>query len=90
MNQDKYTAMGKPADYAPILNSVMWLQVAIATLFIGLRLYTRYFIIRCLGWDDLIMVVNLVRCLCRCHDIMLQESSQQFNSNEHRSLSSVS
>jgi hypothetical protein len=54
--------MGKPADYAPILNSVMWLQVFIATLFIGLRLYTRYFIIRCLGWDDLVMVVNLVRC----------------------------
>jgi hypothetical protein len=62
-NPEILGAMGKPADYAPILNSVMWLQVGIATLFIALRLYTRYFIIRCLGWDDLVMVINLVRLL---------------------------
>jgi hypothetical protein len=30
-------------------------------VFIVLRIYTRYYLIRSLGWDDLMMVVNLVR-----------------------------
>ncbi|KAH6639248.1 hypothetical protein C7974DRAFT_127860 [Boeremia exigua] len=52
--------MAKPEDYGPILNGVMWFQVIISSIFIVLRLYTRYFIIRSLGWDDLVMTVNLV------------------------------
>lgn len=52
--------MGKPSDYGPVLNGVMWFQVVLSTIFIGLRVYTRYFIIRSLGWDDLMMIVNLV------------------------------
>jgi hypothetical protein len=52
--------MGKPSDYGPILNGVMWLQVIISSVFIVLRIYTRYYIIRSLGWDDYMMVVNLV------------------------------
>lgn len=55
--------MGKPADFASILNGVMWFQVALAGIFIGLRLYTRQYIIRNIGWDDVLMIVNLVR-LC--------------------------
>ncbi|KAJ4368604.1 hypothetical protein N0V86_009511 [Didymella sp. IMI 355093] len=51
--------MGKPSDYGPILNGVMWLQVTISSLFIALRIYTRYYIIRSLGWDDYMMVINL-------------------------------
>ncbi|KAF2119517.1 hypothetical protein BDV96DRAFT_642538 [Lophiotrema nucula] len=47
-------------DYAPILNGVMWTQVALAATFIALRMYTRYFIIHNIGWDDIIMLVNLV------------------------------
>ncbi|KAJ4991168.1 hypothetical protein SVAN01_03296 [Stagonosporopsis vannaccii] len=52
--------MSKPEDYGPILNGVMWFQVIISSVFIVLRIYTRYYIIRNLGWDDLMMVVNLV------------------------------
>lgn len=51
--------MGKPSDYGPILNGVMWLQVVISSVFIALRIYTRYCIIRSLGWDDYMMVINL-------------------------------
>ena len=48
-------------NYGPILNGVMWTQVVIAVAFIAMRLYTRFFLIRSLGWDDLLMIVNLVR-----------------------------
>jgi hypothetical protein len=53
--------MGKPSDFGPVLNGVMWFQVTISSVFIVLRIYTRYYLIRSLGWDDLMMVVNLVR-----------------------------
>jgi hypothetical protein len=53
--------MGKPADFASTLNGVMWVQVAIASIFISLRMYTRYYIVRKVGWDDVLMIVNLVR-----------------------------
>jgi hypothetical protein len=52
--------MGKPADYANTLNGVMWFQVAVASVFIGLRMYTRYYIVRKIGWDDVLMILNLV------------------------------
>jgi hypothetical protein len=52
--------MGEPADFASILNGVMWFQVAIASVFIALRLYTRHYLIRNIGWDDVLTVVNLV------------------------------
>ena len=47
-------------DFAGILNGVMWTQVALAIVFIGLRFYTRYFVMRSVGWDDIAMLVNLV------------------------------
>jgi hypothetical protein len=47
-------------DFAPILLGVMWTQVVIAIAFIGLRMYTRYFILRSVGLDDIIMLFNLV------------------------------
>ena len=53
--------MGKPSDFGPVLNGVMWFQVIISSVFIILRIYTRYYLIRSLGWDDLMMVFNLVR-----------------------------
>lgn len=52
--------MGKPADFANILNGVMWFQVVLASVFIALRLYTRQVIVRNFGWDDVLMIVNLV------------------------------
>ncbi|KNG49035.1 hypothetical protein TW65_04017 [Stemphylium lycopersici] len=51
--------MGKPADFANILNGVMWFQVFLASVFIALRLYTRQVIVRNFGWDDVLMIVNL-------------------------------
>lgn len=58
--------MQKPTDFGPILNGVMWSQVVLATIFCVLRMYTRYYIIRNVGWDDVLMVVNLVRVFpCR-------------------------
>ncbi|KAF2029516.1 hypothetical protein EK21DRAFT_67629 [Setomelanomma holmii] len=52
--------MGRPSDFASILNGVMWFQVVLATVFIALRLYTRHYIIRNIGWDDVLTVVNLI------------------------------
>ncbi|KAF2247694.1 hypothetical protein BU26DRAFT_487386 [Trematosphaeria pertusa] len=47
-------------DFAGILNGVMWTQVVLALIFIALRMYTRYFIINSIGWDDIVMVINLI------------------------------
>ncbi|KAF2202044.1 hypothetical protein GQ43DRAFT_414482 [Delitschia confertaspora ATCC 74209] len=49
-----------PANYAPILNGVMWTQVVIAIVFIAARIYTRRIVINSVGWDDMLMLVNLV------------------------------
>jgi hypothetical protein len=48
-------------DLSSVMNGVMWMQVVLAMLFVGARLYTRHFIIRKIGWDDIFMLVNLVR-----------------------------
>ena len=50
-------------DYAGIINGVMWTQVVLGVIFVALRLYTRVFLIRSIGWDDLLMIVNLVCCI---------------------------
>ena len=47
-------------DFGPTLNGVMWASVVIATAFVAARMYTRHYIINAIGWDDIIMVVNLV------------------------------
>jgi len=51
--------MGKPADFADILNGVMWAQVFLGTVLVALRMYTRQYIVRNIGWDDVLMLVNL-------------------------------
>jgi hypothetical protein len=55
--------MGKPADLADVLNGVMWFQVAFAGISVALRLYTRHYIVRNIGMDDVLMIVNMVRRL---------------------------
>jgi Na+(H+)/acetate symporter ActP len=47
-------------DLSGVMNGVMWTQVVVAMLFVGARLYTRHFIVRNVGWDDIFMLVNLV------------------------------
>ncbi|CAI6334873.1 unnamed protein product [Periconia digitata] len=46
-------------DFASVLNGVMWAQVVIAIIFVGARMYTRHYLINNIGWDDIIMGVNL-------------------------------
>ncbi|KAF1955010.1 hypothetical protein CC80DRAFT_382070, partial [Byssothecium circinans] len=47
-------------DYAHTINGVMWTQVILAALFVATRIYTRYFIVQSIGWDDIVMVLNLL------------------------------
>ena len=53
-------------DFSGVINGVMWSQVVLAVIFIGMRLYTRYFLLQSFGWDDMLMIVNLVRIYTFC------------------------
>ncbi|KAJ0132342.1 FAD-linked oxidoreductase ZEB1 [Fusarium oxysporum f. sp. albedinis] len=44
----------------PMLNAVLWVQVVIFAIFVGLRLYTRSQILHSVGADDYLVVVALV------------------------------
>lgn len=50
----------KTQNLGGVVKGVMWGQVVLAAIFIGLRLYTRQIILKNLGADDILMVVNLV------------------------------
>ncbi|KAF2874398.1 hypothetical protein BDV95DRAFT_331647 [Massariosphaeria phaeospora] len=43
-----------------IINIVGWVGAAIATIFVFLRLYSRYFVTQSLGWSDAIIVVAMI------------------------------
>ncbi|KAI5927226.1 hypothetical protein F4810DRAFT_649833 [Camillea tinctor] len=47
----------------PMLNGVLWMQVGLAAVFVGLRLYTRLIVLRNVGWDDWFTVFSLVLLL---------------------------
>lgn len=42
-------------------NAVLWVEVVIFALFVGLRLYTRMFILKSTGPDDYLIAIALVR-----------------------------
>ncbi|KAI0004696.1 hypothetical protein F4779DRAFT_599511 [Xylariaceae sp. FL0662B] len=44
----------------PMVNGVLWMQVALAAVFVGLRLYTRTIILNNIGWDDYFTVLSLI------------------------------
>lgn len=44
----------------PMLNAVLWVQVVIFALFVGLRLYTRSQILHSVGADDFLVIIALV------------------------------
>ncbi|KAI1075005.1 hypothetical protein F5B20DRAFT_573723 [Whalleya microplaca] len=44
----------------PMVNGVLWMQVALAAVFVGLRLYTRIVILNNIGWDDYLTAFSLV------------------------------
>jgi hypothetical protein len=55
------------------MNGVMWMQVVMAMVFVGARMYTRHFIIHNIGWDDTFMIVNLVSVALRALSLTIQK-----------------
>jgi hypothetical protein len=49
-------------NYALVVNGILW--TSLATILVGLRFYTRAFIIRGLGSDDWLMLFALVCASC--------------------------
>lgn len=45
----------------PMVNAVLWVQVVVFAVFVGLRLYTRISILSSIGPDDYLVVAALVR-----------------------------
>ncbi|KAM0335087.1 hypothetical protein ACHAQA_000121 [Verticillium albo-atrum] len=48
--------MGKPDDYGPIMNISLWTCVALATIFLGLRIFAKFWKHRGLWWDDYFLI----------------------------------
>lgn len=44
----------------PVLNAVLWVQVVIFVVFVGLRIYTRSQILHSVGADDYLVIIALV------------------------------
>lgn len=45
----------------PMTNAVLWVEVVIFAVFVGMRLYTRICILNSVGFDDYLCCVALVR-----------------------------
>lgn len=56
--------MGVYGGLGPMTNAVLWVQVVIFAVFVGLRLYTRKFILNAVGADDYLGMLSLVRGSC--------------------------
>ncbi|KAJ5747020.1 uncharacterized protein N7511_008716 [Penicillium nucicola] len=52
--------MGVYGGLGPMTNAVLWVQVVVFAIFVGLRLYTRKFILNAVGADDYLAVVSLI------------------------------
>ncbi|ESZ97236.1 hypothetical protein SBOR_2359 [Sclerotinia borealis F-4128] len=48
------------AALGPTIILVMWVQTFFAAVFVGLRMYTRYYIVQATGYDDWLSVASLV------------------------------
>lgn len=48
--------MGKPDDYGPVMNASLWTCVAFASIFLGLRLFAKFWKHRGLWWDDYFLI----------------------------------
>ena len=53
-------AMNAYGGLGPMVNAVLWVQVVIGAIFVGLRLYTRKVILNNVGWDDYLAIASLV------------------------------
>lgn len=47
-------------------NAVLWVEVVVFAFFMGLRLYTRKFILNAIGVDDFLVVAAFVSCNSPC------------------------
>lgn len=45
----------------PMTNAVLWVEVVVFAIFVGLRLYTRISVLNSAGADDYLIAVALVR-----------------------------
>lgn len=55
-----------PPDRRTRLLAVQVSLISLATLVVALRLFTRFFVLKSPGWDDLAISVGLVSCRGRC------------------------
>ncbi|KAK0702574.1 hypothetical protein B0T21DRAFT_431637 [Apiosordaria backusii] len=53
-------------DYSPVLNFVIWVLAAYATIFISLRLWGKFHRGRHLWWDDYLLIASWVALLLGC------------------------
>ncbi|TEY35930.1 hypothetical protein BOTCAL_0574g00050 [Botryotinia calthae] len=52
--------MGHLSAFGPIIILVMWIETFAAAIFVGLRMYTRYYIVQATGYDDWLLVASLI------------------------------
>lgn len=62
--------MGAYGGQGPMVNAVLWVEVVVGVIFVGLRLYTRKVLLNNVGWDDYLALAALVR---------IDERQLQFN-----------
>lgn len=46
--------------YGPVIIITLWTEAAIALIFVSMRLFTRIFINRVVGWDDFLIAFSCV------------------------------
>jgi hypothetical protein len=56
--------MGVYGGLGPMTNAVLWVQVVIFSVFVGLRLYTRKCILNAVGADDYLGILSWVSNAC--------------------------
>jgi hypothetical protein len=60
--------MGVYGGLGPMTNAVHWVEVVVFAVFVGLRLYTRKYILNSVGLDDYLVLIALVRTITyHCH-----------------------
>lgn len=57
--------MGHLSGLGPIIILVMWIETFFAAVFVGLRMYTRCYIVQVTGYDDWLIVASLVSTKCQ-------------------------
>lgn len=73
--------MGYYGGLGPMVNGVLWAEVVLFAIFVGLRIYTRKEILNAVGGDDYLCILALVKSNIRhLHDIMTDFSKGRSHS----------